>query len=76
MKRTNAEYEDKKTQELQLINKENERIKSRDRENQNRLIYLERDLDQQTDQNRQLRKDLENSKNDCDQMIKMMENFE
>ena len=56
--------------------KENQLVKSKDRENRNRIIYLERDLDQQADQNRGLKKELEATKNDCDQMMKMMDNFE
>ncbi len=76
LKRANSEFDDKKTQEVQLLTKENERIKSVDKENKNRLIYLERDFEQQMDQNRSLKKELEATKNDCDQMMKMMENYE
>ena len=40
LKSANSEYENKKTQEIALLMKESERVKNRDRENQNRLVYL------------------------------------
>ena len=76
LKKAHAEYEDKKSQELEFLTKEAEAIRIRDRENQNKLIFLERDFDVVNDENRRLKKDLETTKNDSDQMMKMLENFE
>lgn len=59
-----------------MIFKENENLKSQDRENVNKLIYFEKSVSQFEDENNKLKKDLEQSKNDCEQMIKMMESYE
>ena len=75
-KKTFTDLEDKKDTEIQLLEKEIEALRQKEREYANKIVFMERDLDTNKDDNRRLRKELENTKADCDQMLKMMENFE
>lgn len=76
LKRAQQEYEEKKLQELELLNKEQEQTKLKERETFNKLIFMEREGDNLKEENRKLKKDIEQTKIDCDQMIKMLENYE
>ena len=70
------ELEEKKAIELDLLTKDIETIRLKERELGNRLIFFERDQDSNKEENRRLKKELENTKSDLDQIMKMMENYE
>lgn len=75
-KKSFAEFEEKKSTEMELMKKELESLRIKEREYANKLVFLEQDLEQSKDENRKLKKDLQNTKDDCDQMLKMMENYD
>jgi archaellum component FlaC len=51
-------------------------MKLRERDFFNKQVFSERESDQLKDDNRRLRKEVEMAKNDLDQTMKMMENYE
>lgn len=71
-----SDLEEKKDAEINILEREIESLRQKEREYSNKIVFMERDLDQHKDDNRRLKKELENTKADCDQMLKMMENFE
>lgn len=75
-KKSFSELEDKKQMELEILSKELDSFRIKEREYTNKIIFAERELDTIKDENRRLKKELENTKGDCDQMLKMMENLE
>lgn len=75
-KKSFAEFEEKKSTEMELMKKELESLRIKEREYANKLVFLEQDLEQSKDENRKLKKDMQNTKDDCDQMLKMMENYD
>ena len=75
-KRNFNELEEKKAIEIDLLTKDIETIRLKERELGNRLIFFERDQDSNKEENRRLKKELENTKSDLDQIMKMMENYE
>jgi len=75
-KKSYLELEEKKHLEIELLTKEIDSIKLKERDLGNRIIYMERDLDASKEECRRIKKELENTKNDLDQTMKLMENFE
>mmetsp|Transcript_10146 Transcript_10146/g.8676 ORF Transcript_10146/g.8676 Transcript_10146/m.8676 type:complete len:244 (+) Transcript_10146:424-1155(+) len=75
-KKSFGELEDKKQTEVDVLNKEIESLRLKEREFANKLIFMEREFDGTKEENRRLKKELQNTKNDADQMLKVMESFE
>ena len=75
-KRNVSDIEDQKEGEMNMIIRENELLKTKDREISNRSIFMEREIDSYKEENRKLKKDVDNAKSDCDQMLKMIESLQ
>ena len=75
-KRNYAELEEKKIIEIDFLNTDIETLKIKERDIGNKLVFMERDQDNNKEENRRLKKELDNTKKDLDQTMKMMESLE
>ncbi|KRX02996.1 hypothetical protein PPERSA_03087 [Pseudocohnilembus persalinus] len=76
LKKQNLDIEEKRGQEISILSKDYEALKLKEREGFNKIIFMEREMDQSKEEIRKIRKDLDQKQSDCEQMIRMMENYE
>ncbi|EAS05948.2 hypothetical protein TTHERM_00790950 (macronuclear) [Tetrahymena thermophila SB210] len=76
LKRNSGDMEEKKNNEIEQLKREVDQVKTKDRESFQKLITMEKELDFIKDENRRLLKESETLKNQQEEMMRMMDNYQ
>lgn len=76
LRRTSQDSDEKRKEELEMMAKEIEVLSSREREAKNQIILVENELEHNKNEFAKVKRENDSLKADCEQMMKMLENFE
>jgi hypothetical protein len=75
-RRAYEELDARKSQDIEILMQEKQSLMQKDVDMSNRSIMQEKELEESRDLIRQLKRDLEATKSDCNNMMKILEDYE